>query len=215
MIARSVLVIALLLPPLCTGCRKANVESYRVPKEKDAEMPIATAAPSANAGGTTEAPPPSAAPMANTPVPTAEGAELTWTAPREWTQKPPAPMRKATFAIPSGSGDAELSITAFPGDVGGELANVNRWRGQVQLAPITEADLAKEVTRVEHNGLKFGLADVVATGPNPRRILGASVPFGGATWFFKMAGSDAAISAAKPAFLAFLETVKPAAPAAP
>jgi hypothetical protein len=215
MIARSVLVIALVLAPLCASCRKANVESYRIPKEKDVQMPIATVAPSANSGGTTEAPPPSASPMANTPVPTAEGAELTWTAPPEWAQKPPAPMRKATFAIPSSSGDAELSITAFPGDVGGELANVNRWRGQVQLPPITEGELAKEVTRVEHNGLKFGVADIVATGANPRRILGASVPFGGATWFFKIAGPDAAVSAAKPAFLTFLATVKPAAPAAP
>jgi hypothetical protein len=197
---------------LCAfGCRKASVEAYRIPKEKDPEIAAASApaasgsnatAPSANGGSS----------MANTAVPTAEGAGLTWTAPAEWRQKPASAMRKGSFTIPGNGGeDGDLSITAFPGDVGGELANVNRWRGQVQLPPVTEADLASEVTRAEHDGLKFAIVDFTATGSNPHRILGAIVPFEGATWFFKLAGPDAVVGGAKTSFIAFLQTVKPAA----
>ena len=45
------------------------------------------------------------------------------------------------------------------------------------------------------------------------QFLGAIVPVNGATWFFKLMGPDATVSAAKPAFLTFLQTVR--APAAP
>jgi hypothetical protein len=212
MIARSLFVTASVMLLACSGCRKATVESYRIPKEKDPEMPMASA-PGANAGGEAGAPmaPPGGGSMANTPVATAQGAELTWKAPDGWKDKPGSAMRKGSYRVPGpGGAEGDLSVTAFPGDVGGELANVNRWRSQVQLPPIAEADLASAVTRDEHDGLRFGVVDVTGSGPNPQRILGAFVPYGGATWFFKLAGPDAVIAEAKPAFLAFLQTVKPA-----
>ena len=72
--------------------------------------------------------------MADTPVPDGLGRGPSPGLRRPtWVVKPPAPMRKATFGVPAGSAEADLSITAFPGDVGGELANINRWRGQVGL----------------------------------------------------------------------------------
>ena len=212
MTARSLFVTAVTALLLAAGCHKASVSSYRIPKEKDAELPP-TAGASTNAG-TAEAttPPAPGNSMAQTPVPTAEGAGLTWTAPTEWKIKQASAMRKGSFAVPGeGGSDADLSITAFPGDVGGELANVNRWRGQVQLPPLAESDLAGQVTRTEHDGLAFAIVDFTGTGANAQRILGAIVPFRGATWFFKLAGSDATVGKAKPAFLSFLQTVKPAA----
>lgn len=203
MIARSLFVTALVMSLLAVGCRKATIESYRIPKEKDPEMPLASGgsaqAGDTNAGGNT---------MANTAVPTAEGSGLAWTAPADWKQQPASAMRKGSYLVPGNGGeDGDLSITAFPGDVGGELANVNRWRNQVQLPPIADADLGSQVVRVEHNGLRFAVVDFTATGANPKRILGAIVPYGGATWFFKLAGPDAAVAKAKPEFLDFLETV--------
>ena len=51
-------------------------------------------------------------------------------------------MRKATYVITGESGaTAELAVTAFPGDVGGEVANVGtgaRWSGSEWL--VVEAD---------------------------------------------------------------------------
>jgi hypothetical protein len=151
-------------------------------------------------------------------VTTAGGPDLTWTAPPDWQSKPAAAMRKASYAVPGDGGtSADLSITAFPGDVGGEIANINRWRGQLRLPPLGEADLASAITRVERDGLKFALVDLVGPGTaGPQRTVGAMVPFAGATWFFKLTGPDAPVAKAKPAFEAFLTTVKPSAsPATP
>jgi len=39
------------------------------------------------------------------------------------------------------------------------------------------------------------------------------VPFEGATWFFKLMGPDKVVAQQKTAFMAFLDTVKPAAAA--
>jgi hypothetical protein len=203
---------------LLTACREAKVASYRVPKEKPEELPPGMAAASTNAGTvpTPGAPAATGAPsadMASTAVPTANGSDLTWTAPASWKAKPPAAMRKGSFAVSGADGDADLSITAFPGDVGGELANLNRWRGQIQLAPLGENDAAA-TTHLEQNGLTFIVVDFVSpSSVKPAHIVGAIVPFNGATWFFKLMGPDATVTAAKPAFLTFLQTVR--APAAP
>ena len=209
------LVVAALLP----ACRKPVVESYRVPKEKAV---AASADPTAPAGSVANAPANApAAPamgaaggMANTAVPTASGAGLTWTPPAHWTSKSGSAMRKATFGVKgAGGAEAELSITAFPGDVGGDLANLNRWRGQVELPPITQAQLEKETQHVDHNGLHMTVADIGGTGANAKRILGAMIPFEGATWFVKLIGPDAVVAQERAAFTAFLDSIKPASTA--
>lgn len=193
------------------GCRDREVTSYKVAKEKEPELPPAAApamppamAPAAGAGT-------SAAPsMANTAVPTADGAGLAWTAPSHWQAKAAGAMRKGSYAVPAGDTPADLSITAFPGDVGGEAANLNRWRGQLQLAPASEAELAAAITRFEQGGLKIAYVDF---DNGQQRILGALVPFNGSTWFFKLMGPSAPVAKEKPAFVEFLKTLK--APAAP
>ena len=206
---------------LLFACRKPTVESYRVPKETEPQAAAksphgASPAPGATQGAPAMPPPGAAAPqgaMANTPVATASGPGLAWTAPSSWTAKQGASsMRKGTYTIKAEGlpGEAELAITAFPGDVGGELANVNRWRGQMGLPPVAEAELGSALMRLEKNGLKISVLDIVGSGANAQRMLGAMVPHAGATWFFKLTGPDAVVGKAKPDFLAFLETVKPA-----
>lgn len=217
MIARSLFAAALALALFSAGCHKATVVSYTIPKEKDPEMPLAMG-PGAGGG-------PAAAPasgdtsgggaMANTTVPTAEGPGLIWSAPADWKPTPGSPMRKGSYAVPgNGGADGDLSITAFPGDVGGELANVNRWRGQVQLPPISEADLATQVQQLQSNGLTLSVVDVAGTGAGANAILGAIIPYNGNTWFVKLDGPTPVVAKAKPEFLAFLKTIKPSAPAA-
>lgn len=188
-----------------SACREAKVTSYRIPKEKPEELPgmSAAAASSSSAGNSTNLN------MANTAVPTAEGDGLAWTAPSDWTAKPASAMRKGSYTVRDGKGaEADLSITAFPGDVGGELANLNRWRGQIQLPPLAEADLAGAVSRVSQNGLNFTIVDFANDkASSGQRVLGAIVPFQDSTWFFKLMGPGAVVEQAKPAFLDFLKTV--------
>ena len=156
---------------LFSACRDAKVTSYRVPKEIDQQMPAATATADAGAPAAAAS---AGAGMAATPVATASGAGLTWTAPTTWKAKPASAMRKGSFTIPgNGGAEAELSITAFPGDVGGELANVNRWRGQISLPPLAAGEAAAAVTRLTQADLTLTIVDFGGTGASPQRIVGA------------------------------------------
>ncbi|HEY5228178.1 MAG TPA: hypothetical protein VIJ19_06530 [Opitutaceae bacterium] len=197
---------------LLSACGEEKVAVYRVPKEKEPEMPAGgAAAPAADASAPAA---PAAGPsMADTPVPTASGADLAWTAPADWVVKPAGAMRKATFGVPAGSAEADLSITAFPGDVGGELANVNRWRGQVGLTPLKAEELDASVSRQQANGLDFTIVELASGGgdPNGKAILGAIVPYQGSTWFFKLTGPGPVVKTAKAAFIVFLRSVRPPA----
>jgi hypothetical protein len=189
---------------LLGACGGEKVTTYKVPKEKDPEPSAAAAA-----GAGTQAEPAPGASMADTSVPTAAGADLVWEAPPAWKAKPATAMRKGSYGVPGDGGEAELSVTAFPGDVGGELANVNRWRGQVGLAPLRAEELDSAVSRLEANGLSFTIVELFPQGdPGAKAIVGAIVPFGGSTWFFKLMGPGAPVKASKPAFMEFLHTVR-------
>ena len=176
---------------LFSACREAKIESYRVSKE------VAPA-------------PAPAADLANTAVPTADGHDLTWTAPVSWEVKAASSMRRGSYTINGPDGViADMSITAFPGDVGGNLANVNRWRGQIQLSQIDAATLAQSSTQVAGQDLMLTMVEM--TNPNmadPQGILAALVNFEGSTWFFKLQGPDKLVAAEKNNFIALLKTVK-------
>jgi hypothetical protein len=201
---------------LLAACGRDEVTSYRVPKEADPVLPPAASGPAPEAGAGPMAGGASgggmmAGPtMANTAVPTAAGPSLVWSAPAAWRVKAASAMRKGSYAVSGpGGADADLSITAFPGDVGGDLANVNRWRGQLQLPPLTAGALDAAVTRFQAHGLGFTVVELAAAGgANPQRILGAIVPVDGSTWFFKLMGPATVVAAAKPDFLEFLKSVQ-------
>lgn len=216
--SRRHLLIAFAALLVASGCRDAKIAAYRVPKETP---PAAAAnAPSADPHAGLGIPPVNPAPtpsdMASIPVPTATGGELTWTAPAHWQSRPASAMRKATLIIPGSSPgeQAELAVTAFPGNVGGNLANLNRWREQLQLAPVAASELDSALVHLHAGDLHIDVAELlgpVPAGNQPRqRVLGAIVPFNGATWFFKLTGPDALVAGEKPAFLAFVQTLKPA-----
>lgn len=216
---------ALLFCVSATGCSDPKIETYRVKKDPTTAPAVASGATAPSAPATAAAPaapapaaaaarpvtPAGVAPsdrtaMANTPVATSQGQGLQWTTPAHWTAKAGSAMRKGTYAVKSAGGEAELAITAFPGDVGGDLANVNRWRGQVGLGPIGSAELASSLTRFRANALDIAVVDIL--GANGQRILGGIVPFAGSTWFFKLTGPDAVVAAEKPAFMDYLKTVR-------
>jgi hypothetical protein len=70
-----------------------------------------------------------------------------WKVPAGWTEKPGDGFREATIMIP---GDKPLQITVnkagWSGTQENKLANVNRWRGQLQLPDISAPQLS-EVSR--------------------------------------------------------------------
>ncbi len=138
-------------------------------------------------------------------VPAGDGP-VTWQLPDGWAMGKGSSARYATIAVTGADGaKGELAITHFPGDVGGDLANVNRWRGQIGLGPIDQAALAPSVTQVTAGPKTIKLIDV--TGPQNRCAAGW-VSHGGETWFFKFTGPDALVGAEKAKFTAFLESIR-------
>ncbi len=190
---------ALLSLLLVAGCRDREITAYRAPKDPVVQPGPAGAAAAAPGGDS----------MANTAVPTGSDS-LIWTAPAAWTAKPVSAMRKGSYAIKGDGGEADLSITAFPGDTGGLLANVNRWRGQVSLPPLAADQLDANREHLDIGDLHVDVVDFLGSANGaPTRIVGAIVPNGGETWFFKLMGPDAIVAKEKPAFLEFLRTVRP------
>lgn len=165
---------------------------------KASEAPAPTAA---------AAPPPATSPHAPAaPAAPAAGGALSWKLPDGWTAAANPGARYATINI-TGPNDtkAELAITKFPGDVGGDLANVNRWRGQIGLQPVAENELAPMITKITAGPKTIQLVD--CSGPNVRCTAGW-VRHGAETWFFKLTGPDALVGAEKAKFAAFLESVR-------
>lgn len=167
------------------------------------------------AAGNAAAPPAPPAPAAAPPAPAAPGTQpaaagdgtLTWQLPAGWTAAPAASsMRYATFTVAAADGTkGEAVITHFPGDVGGDLQNVNRWLQQVSLPPVASDALAPMISTVTAGPKTLSLIDV--TGAQTRLVAGWT-RHGADTWFFKLTGPDALVAAEKAKFTAFLESVR-------
>lgn len=139
--------------------------------------------------------------MESMPVQPNTGASLAWTAPSEWQPQKLSPTRKGSYLVEKG---IEVAITAFPGDVGGVAANINRWRGMVGLEPVDDTHVAQYTTDVENKGFHFTLVESIGA---PNSIIVAMVPWNGGTWFFKLTGETAGVLKAKPEFIGFIKTV--------
>lgn len=165
-------------------------------------------------GESTNPGPMAAAPAGGATFAAAQGNALTWTAPAHWQAKQLSSFRKGSYSVPGEGGAAgDLAITAFPGDTGGLFANVNRWRGQIGLAPVAESELEAAIQRLDVNGFKIILFDATGTtNGQAMRLLGAMVPYDGQTWFFKLTGPEALVAKEQAAFREFLATIKAATP---
>ncbi|MEI6606670.1 MAG: hypothetical protein WCP35_15285 [Verrucomicrobiota bacterium] len=165
----------------------------------------ATAAPATAAPATTTPAPATTTPAPAAVAPAGDGS-LTWTVPDGWILAPAAASRYATFSVAGeGGAKAELAISHFPGDVGGDLANVNRWRQQIGLAPVDAAALPPLVSKLSAATTSFSLID--ATGAEARMVA-AWTRHGADTWFFKFSGPAALVGAEKAKFTAFIESVR-------
>jgi hypothetical protein len=146
-------------------------------------------------------------------MPTAAGAaepQLTWKTPEGWTEVLPSEMRVASFKVSGSDGkQADVSVVPLPGMPGSDEANVNRWRGQVGLSPASPEELKTAETDVEAAGQPAQLYDLAGQNSGqPARILGVIQHRADAVWFFKMTGDANLVEQQKPAFTAFLKSVK-------
>ncbi len=196
------LLTGLSLVALSLGCRSEQVSHYRVPKEVAAPHPD-------HPGHADEGRMPAAnAPSELPPPPSPKGA-LKWSLPKGWSDSPGGgTMRFATFKTPH-AGKLEATVVVLPGPAGGELANVNRWRGQIGLPGLDEAGLAKARTAIKTKAGALNVYDFTSEGPAKSRMVAGyiSTPDGN-TWFLKMTGDAEPVGKAKPDFMTILGSVR-------
>jgi len=141
------------------------------------------------------------------PVPAGEEA-VTWTLPKGWTEsRQSGGMRFATLKPPA-EGKIDVSVITLPGSAGGELANVNRWRGQIGLAPVDEAELSRSRTTVTSPAGNVSVYDFTSEGPQPSRMIAGLLVTRGNSWFIKMVGEPGPVAAARADFIRLLETLQ-------
>ena len=130
-----------------------------------------------------------------------------WEVPAGWKSKPATTMRLASFVV---GADGDLSVVALGPGAGGTLANVNRWRGQLGLASLSEAELATGTSALSlAGGQTATLVDLTGVGQFAgRKILAAIIPQPDRTWFYKLSGDSALVTAEKDRFVKFIKSVK-------
>jgi len=162
------------------------------------------------------APPPPAATGAmppagmsgDVPMPPAPTTPLKWTLPKGWTEEKTGGMRFATLK-PAVPGKLDVSVVMLPGAAGGELSNVNRWRGQIGLPPIDEKALASARQAIKSKAGTVALFDFTSEGQaKTRMVTGILSAPDGSTWFLKMVGDVDPVAKAKPEFTRLMESLR-------
>lgn len=177
--------LALCLLASLGACSDPEVAVYKAPKDAAA------------------APGPAMPASAGSPKMDVERPGLAWSTPPGWRQQAGSGMRLATLLPPADQGQAELSVVQLAGDAGGDLANVNRWRGQLGLAPVASVEDAQRLAT------PAGQALVVELEGKAGQAMTAAILKGGVeTWFFKLTGPTAAVAQARPGFAGFLESLR-------
>ena len=181
-----------------------------------ARPPMATPGPSA-------AEPP-ALPPGHPPVDGAAGpttqprdAPLTFQAPEGWNAKPASGFRKAAFDVVEGDKSAELTVidlSSMAPNVADALENVNRWRGEIGLAPIKSEQLAGNTTKMEVDGSPAQYVEMIPDANVPAEsavaeaTIAAIVEQGDLVWFIKLRGDRELVSNQRDNFKSFLKSVR-------
>jgi hypothetical protein len=147
-----------------------------------------------------------------------QAAGLDFDLPAGWqSETPSSNMRMAQAAVPGPGGPGELVVFYFgPGQGGSVEANIERWIGQMDVAPNTQP--RQEV--FETDDYRITLVDVqgtlnpstMGTGPQTpqpdSRLLGAVVEGPGGPWFFKATGPEKTMAAGREDFITMLRSVR-------
>ena len=111
-----------------------------------------------------------------------ETAEPQWTLPSGWKQQPGNEMRFATITAEANGETVECSVSRLPRTSQPLddflLANINRWRGQMRLAPLDQPELTHETSEIAIADGKLNATIINIAGELTTGGMGAA-PFAG------------------------------------
>jgi hypothetical protein len=157
----------------------------------------------ATGGGEKDTPRRKAAPDS----PGRDSLPFTCEVPEGWKTAKAGTMQLAAFEVRDGNRKATITVSTAGGDL---AANINRWRGQIQLDPLPEPELEKTTRKIEVDGNEALTVDLI--GPEkaePREaILGVIVEARGRQWFIKLKGDADLAAREKEHFNEFVQSIR-------
>jgi hypothetical protein len=92
------------------------------------------------------------------------GQAISWKLPKGWREERGDGLRYATLHLGPRNHPLDVTVFAFGPKAGSLLANINRWRGQIGLDEINEADLDKVARQIKVNGVPVTIIDMSSAG---------------------------------------------------
>jgi len=182
----------LLVDPAGSAFLKFTGPSALVARERAAFLGLAASFRSSN-----DAPPDSTTTTAR--VERAGG--LVAHVPHDWMRTMAKPPRALDLRVDT---DVECSITVLPGEAGGARANVDRWRTQLGLAPLDDA----QYMGLETISLLGSQALIVEASSSDKGVLGAVSSAADRSVFVKLTGPVGQIARHRAAFLELCRTLE-------
>jgi len=144
--------------------------------------------------------------------PSAAPPSVTYDTPEGWTPGKVGGMRKAALEVMEGDYRAEITVIDLPRDpqASERLANVNRWRGQVALSPVTADELKSAMRPLPVGSLTGDYVELIGTegGDAAQSILGVIVDRDDKTWFVKLQGPTPVALSQRANFEQFVKSLK-------
>ena len=132
---------------------------------------------------------------------------LSWSLPETWVPSEGHSMRLASFNTPYSNGVGDLSIVSLSGESGGLEANVNRWRRQIDLKPISEEEILISAVNGNSQIGQFLLFRLVNESNKDKAILAVVMPSGSKTFFIKLTASQKGIDELRFSFMEFCSSI--------
>lgn len=187
---------------MAAGCgQPEQVRVYQAPKEH--EVPVAMGSK----------PEEEASPaVARGEKPRRVLPKVTYQVPAGWVEGKPNDITVASFTIKGADGkSANASIAPLPPLGTRETEVVNMWRSQLGLPEASSNEVAGLLSEVEVAGQKGKMFELAAPGSatdGPQRIVTVMLHQPETSWFYKISGDDAVVTAQKTNFLDWLKTVR-------
>ena len=110
--------------------------------------------------------------------------------PEGWKAGNVSVMRLATFKIERNEKKAEVTVIRLGPAAGSWLDNVNRWRGQIGLEPIAQAELDATTEKLDVGGIESSYIRIVPPegAGETSSILAVVIPRSDQTLFVKLIG---------------------------
>jgi len=135
-----------------------------------------------------------------------------WQVPSNWKEGNAEGFLVAKYIVTgSDNSRADVNVSKSPGTGGGFAANVNRWRGQLGLGQLSEAELNKIATPLDTaagKGLSVDMSGTDGRSGQKARLVGVIIPEQSQTWFYKIMGDEKLVASEKDAFLKFVQSAK-------